>query len=130
MAKVIGLGGVFFKSQDPAAIKKWYIDHLGLPEAEDPDDPGISFKNSAQPASGFSVWGPFKADTQYFDPATREFMINLVVDDLDGVLQQVEKGGGTIVGDIEEYDFGRFGWFMDPDGNKVELWQAIAPQGA
>lgn len=120
MARVIGLGGVFFKSKDPDALKQWYIDHLGAPATE---DPGIAFPIADHPADGYAVFSPFKAETEYFQPSTRDFMFNLIVDDLEGVLKRVSDGGGTIVGEMEEYDFGKFGWFLDPDGNKVELWQ-------
>lgn len=120
MARVIGLGGVFFKSKDPDALKQWYIDHLGAPATE---DPGISFPIADHPADGYAVFSPFKAESEYFQPSTRDFMFNLIVDDLEGVLKRVSDGGGEIVGEMEEYDFGKFGWFLDPDGNKVELWQ-------
>ena len=120
MARVFGIGGVFFKSPDPAALKKWYIDHLDFPDS---DDPGVTFKNADLPNDSFQVFAPFQADTQYFDPAKKDFMLNLVVDNVEGVNEKATKGGGTAVGEIEEYDFGRFGWFMDPDGNKIELWQ-------
>jgi len=118
MARVIGVGGVFFKSPDPGKLKAWYIQHLGFPADE---DPGVSFSNKNLPDSAYVVWGPFAADTRYFDPADKAYMFNLVIDDLDDALQQV--AGAEIVGEVEEYDFGRFGWFLDPDGNKVELWQ-------
>lgn len=123
MGKVLGLGGVFFKAKDPDTLKQWYIDHLGVPATE---EPGISFPNSDQPADGYSVLGPFKADTSYFDPSRREFMINLVVDDIHAVLARARSGGATIVGEVEEYEFGQFGWIIDPDGNKIELWQPPA----
>ena len=120
MAKIIGVGGVFFKSPDPDRLKAWYAQHLGVPTD---DGPGVSFSNAAQPHEGFAVWAPFRAGTSYFDPSDKQYMFNLVVDDLDGALQQVAAAGAEIVAEIEEYDFGRFGWFMDPDGNKVELWE-------
>lgn len=120
MARVIGMGGVFFKSKDPDALKQWYIDHLGAPATA---DPGISFPIADYPADGYAVFSPFKAETEYFQPSTRDYMFNLIVDDLVGVLKRVSDGGGTIVGEMEEYKFGKFGWILDPDGNKVELWQ-------
>lgn len=120
MARVIGVGGVFFKSSDPERLRKWYVEHLGFPDEE---GPGVSFRSADQPADAYLVWGPFKQDTSYFDPADKAYMFNLVVDDLQGALAQVERGGATIVGEIEEYEYGDFGWFMDPDGNKVELWK-------
>ena len=124
MAKVIGLGGVFFKSRDPQALGEWYQKWLGVPVESAWG--GATFKPDQMPPGGYSVWSPFPADTKYFAPAEQPFMMNLVVDDLDGVLTQVREGGAEIVGEIEESDFGRFGWFLDPEGNKVELWQPPA----
>lgn len=120
MARVVGVGGVFFKSEDPDKLYKWYAKHLGINKT---DDPGVTFMTGDLPADGFVVWSAFQADTKYFDPAKKQYMFNLIVDDLDGALQQVQAGGAELVGDVEAYDFGRFGWFMDPDGNKVELWE-------
>ncbi len=125
MAKVLGVGGVFFKSADPDRLYDWYAEHLGVTKK---DEPGVSFQNSAQPAAGYIVWSAFDNDTKYFDPADKQYMFNLVVDDLDGALQQVAKGGAELVGEVEAYDFGSFGWFIDPDGNKVELWQPRFPE--
>jgi predicted enzyme related to lactoylglutathione lyase len=119
MARALGVGGVFFKSPDPKALGAWYQRWLGV----EFDGNAVSFMPSAMPAAGCTVWSPFSASTTYFNPATKEFMINLIVDDLDGALAQVKEGGATIVGGIEGADYGRFGWFLDPDGNKVELWQ-------
>jgi len=120
MARALGLGGVFFKSPDPKALGEWYRNVLGVPYE---DGIGGGFPISEAPAFAQGVWCPFPAQTDYFAPATAPFMINLMVDDLDGALKQVAEGGGTIVGELGEYDFGRFGWFLDPDGNKVELWE-------
>jgi predicted enzyme related to lactoylglutathione lyase len=69
------------------------------------------------------VFSPFKDSTEYFAPSTRDYMFNLVVDDLDGALRQVAEAGAALAGDVQDYSYGRFGWFIDPDGNKVELWQ-------
>ena len=120
MAKVIGVGGVFFKSQDPKALGDWYQRWLGMP-VEHPY--GASFRPDALPASAWTGWCPFPATTTYFDPADRPYMFNLMVDDLDGALAQVKEGGAEIVGEVQEEEYGRFGWFLDPEGNKVELWQ-------
>ena len=119
MARALGVGGVFFKSPDPKALGAWYRHWLGV----EFDGHAASFVPSAMPAAGVTVWSPFAASTTYFDPARREFMINLVVDDLDGALAQVKEGGATLVGGIETFEYGRFGWFLDPDGNKIELWE-------
>ncbi len=124
MAKVLGIGGIFFKSKDPKTLGEWYQKWLGFP-VEHPY--GATFKPDAVPPGGFAVWCPFANDTAYFDPGGRSYMFNLMVDDLDGVLALVTEGGGEIAGEVEESEFGRFGWFLDPDGNKVELWQPPGP---
>jgi predicted enzyme related to lactoylglutathione lyase len=120
MARVLGVGGVFFRSSDPQALVEWYQRWLGVPIAF---PHGNAFLPDAVPPGGATVWSAFPRDTRYFDPATRDYMFNLMVDDLDGALAQVREGGATVVGNVEEQDYGRFGWFMDPEGNKVELWQ-------
>ena len=119
MAKVLGLGGLFFKSPDPAALRAWYAKWLGV----EGDEYGTMFAAAKMPKDGVTVWSPFASDTAYFDPSPENYMFNLIVDDLDGALAQVREGGATVVGKIEEFDYGRFGWFVDPDGRKVELWQ-------
>ncbi len=120
MAKVLGVGGVFFKSKDPESLGSWYQKWLGVP-VEPPY--GASFTPDAMPTGAATVWAPFKEATDYFEPSERELMVNLVVDDLDGALAQVREGGAEIVGEIESFDYGRFGWFVDPEGTKVELWE-------
>ena len=119
MAKVLGVGGVFFKSPDPEKLRAWYARWLGFPAGEH----GAMFPPGAMPSGGLTVWNPFPADTKYFAPSPSAFMINFVVDDVAAALEQVRAGGAEVVGAIEDYDYGRFGRFVDPDGNKVELWQ-------
>ena len=126
MAKAIGIGGVFFKCDERDGLGAWYAKHLGLKINE---QGGVDFDVSRLPETAFCVWGPFKASTTYFDPSEKPFMVNLVVDDLDGALAQVEEGGARLVGEVEEYDFGRFGWFIDPEGTKIELWEPPSSQG-
>ncbi len=86
-------------------------------------DDGVAFAPVDMPAGSFTVLAVFSEKTAYFEPSYNGFMFNLIVDDLDGALAQVADGGAEIVGEPVEYDYGRFGWFVDPDGNKVELWQ-------
>ncbi len=127
MARVLGIGGVFFRSDDPKTLVEWYQRWLGVPISF---PHGAAFTPDTMPPNGATVWSPFDRATKYFDPATRDYMFNLVVDDLEGALAQVREGGAEVVGDIEEQEYGRFGWFMDPEGNKVELWQPkAAPSG-
>ncbi|MEN8144156.1 MAG: VOC family protein, partial [Gemmatimonadota bacterium] len=120
---VLGVGGIFFRSKDPKSLGQWYQKWLGVP-VEHPY--GASLLAENMPPGALTVWTPFAHDTDYFDPSTREFMFNLIVDDLDGALAQVEEGGAELVGEIQDYEYGRFGWFMDPEGNKVELWEPPA----
>lgn len=121
MAKVVGLGGIFFKSPDAKALADWYQEHLGLPIQA--SFGGAVFMADQVPDGGYNIWTPFKNDTTYFEPSKQTFMMNLMVDDLDGALAQVKAAGATLHGDPERSEFGAFGWFSDPDGNKVELWQ-------
>ena len=121
--RVLGVGGIFFRSADPAGLAAWYQQALGLVIEAWGTTHGTSFSPQAMPANAFSVWSTFAADTEYFGDLRQSFMINLVVDDLDAALANVEAAGGEVVQDREEHDFGRFGWFVDPDGNRVELWE-------
>ena len=120
MAKVLGVGGVFFKCKDKVSLGQWYETHLGFTLNE---YGGLEFQFDAAPPGGYCVWGPFSDDTDYFSPSTRDFMINLMVDDVEAVLARAQAGGAQIIGEIDNCEFGRFGWFMDPEGNKIELWQ-------
>ena len=83
----------------------------------------VAFLLHSMPRNGYTVWSAFEATTTYFSPSDNEFMFNLVVDDLEEALSQVKAGGAQVVGEVEKSEYGQFGWFMDPDGNKVELWQ-------
>ena len=119
MARVIGLGGIFFKSRDPAALCAWYAQHLGV---EIERFGGVKFQeDSARP--GCVLWTPFKSDTTYFAPSTQPFMVNFRVDDLHALLAQLRGAGVQVDERVDESEYGRFGWIMDPDGNRVELWE-------
>lgn len=121
MAKVLGIGGVFFKAKDPAALRQWYRDVLGIDVTEwgailTPD------AMAAHPGAA-TIFSPFKADTDYFAPSTRDFMINFAVDDLDGVLARAREHGVEPVKTFPEEANGRFAHIIDPEGVKIELWQ-------
>ncbi len=120
MAKVLGIGGIFFKSAHPEKLYQWYERWLGF-RAE--PGSGFAFAHQNMPKDSVTVWSAFEPTTEYFTPSVKEYMFNLIVDDLKGALSQVKEGGAEIIGEIEEYEFGKFGRFMDPDGNKVELWE-------
>jgi len=124
MAKVLGLGGVFFKSADPATLGAWYKQWLDVPV----EPWGAVLPHKELPSSAYGVWTPFAADTDYFAPSTSSFMVNFVVDDVDGCLARVLEGGAEVMDKIEDGEFGRFGWFLDPEGNKVELWRPPAAE--
>jgi predicted enzyme related to lactoylglutathione lyase len=119
MAKVLGVGGIFFKSPDPKRLGEWYTKWLGMEVTEW----GIAYDPKGMPANSQTVWNAFDAKTDYFDPSQKGFMFNLIVDDVEEAIKQVREGGAEIIGEIQKFDYGSFGWFMDPDGNKVELWE-------
>ena len=121
--RALGVGGVFFRSPDAARLGEWYAEHLGFGTEAWGDTRGASFSPAAMPPAGFTVWGAFAEDTEYFGDSGQAYMINLVVDDLEAALENVTAGGAQVLDEREEHDFGRFGWFIDPDGNRVELWQ-------
>jgi predicted enzyme related to lactoylglutathione lyase len=123
MARVTGLGGFFFKSRDPKALADWYAKHLGLPVS---NFGGVMFEEDEK-RPGCTLWTPFKEDTDYFKPSTKDFMINFRVDDLDALIAQLRSEGVQVESEIKEFEgYGRFGWCMDPEGNRVELWQPAA----
>ncbi|HZP65228.1 MAG TPA: VOC family protein [Rudaea sp.] len=122
MAGVIGFGGVFFKARDPEALGAWYAKHLKIQLA---GFGGAKFlEDSARP--GCIVWTPFKETTNYFAPSDKPFMINFRVDDLHALLAELRGAGVQVDARVDESDFGRFGWIMDPEGNRVELWEPPA----
>ncbi len=121
MAKVLGLGGLFFKSGDSAAMRDWYARVLAM----DVSEWGAFFTPdaaAAHPGSG-TVFAPFKASTDYFAPSVKEFMFNLMVDDLGGMLARCAEQGVLPVGEILDEANGRFAHIMDPEGRKIELWE-------
>ncbi|HOY76311.1 MAG TPA: VOC family protein [Hyphomonadaceae bacterium] len=122
MAKVIGVGGVFFKSKNPEELIAWYRDVVGLPVES---WGGVILRPEAMAAhpGAATVFAPFKADTDYFQPSTNAFMINLAVDDLEGVLARCAQHGVMPVKTFPEEANGKFAHIMDPEGNKIELWE-------
>lgn len=122
MKKVTGIGGVFFKCQDPEAIKTWYATHLGLQT----DKYGTTFewRETHNPdQKGYTAWNPFAQTTTYFAPSTKDFMINFRVHDLEALVEELKTQGVTILDDIETFEYGKFVHILDLEGNKIELWQ-------
>ena len=122
MAKVLGIGGIFFKTADPKALGEWYKRVLGFPIT---DWGSAMFPHAGE---GFTLWTPFKADTDHFAPSSHPFMINLTVDDLDGVLAKAKAEGVEPIGRQDD-EYGRFAWIMDPVGVKIELYQPAEDAG-
>jgi len=128
MRRVTGIGGIFFKARDPAALAEWYRVHLGL-AVESWGGVVFQWKSPENPSGvGSTLWNPFKESTDYFAPSKASFMVNFRVEDLHGLLAALRTEGCQVDEKVEESEFGKFGWVMDPEGNKVELWQA--PEGS
>ncbi len=124
MKKVTGIGGIFFKSEDPEKIKKWYHENLGLTI----DDYGSSFefRNANNPKEiNYLQWSPFQSDTKYFEPSKKDFMINYRVENLELLVEELKKNGVTICDKIESFDYGKFIHILDVEGNKIELWEPV-----
>lgn len=120
--RVTGIGGLFFKSEDPKASKDWYQKHLGF----NTDDYGSTFWWKDKKGNDCSTqWSPFTKKTNYFEPSKKDFMFNYRVENLVELLTELEKEGVTIVGEIQEFEYGKFGWILDNEGNKIELWEPI-----
>jgi predicted enzyme related to lactoylglutathione lyase len=122
--KVTGIGGVFFRCKDPDEIKKWYGENLGL--AVNQYGSSFEFRNAHRPDEiNYLQWSPFKEDTDYFDPSKKEFMVNYRVQNIEALVENLKAAGVTVVDKIETYEYGKFVHILDPEGNKLELWEPI-----
>lgn len=122
MKRVTGIGGIFFKSKDPDKIKEWYKTHLGFDV--DPYGTKFEWKDAEDPSKkGSTIWSPFSETSKYFAPSEKDFMLNYRVENLEALVEELKKEGVTIVDKIESYDYGKFVHIMDPEGNKIELWE-------
>ncbi len=122
MTRVTGIGGIFFKASDPEALQAWYRDHLGVPGSGD-GYVVFRWRDAERDRPGETIWSAFKRDTTYFAPSAAPFMINYRVDDLHAVLAALRSEGVAVDDKIEESELGKFGWVMDPEGNRIELWE-------
>jgi predicted enzyme related to lactoylglutathione lyase len=126
MKHVLGIGGIFFKADDPEKLAAWYREHLGLDVEE---YGGVTFREgtsaggSIPQRQAYTVWSPFAADTDYFAPSTKPFMINFRVADLDALVAKLRVEGVAVDERTEKSEFGYFGWALDPEGNRIELWE-------
>lgn len=123
MARVTGIGGVFFKStKDHKALAAWYQKHLGMtPESFGPTI--LKWEEDKAEDKGLTVWHVAEKDSEWFGPSNSSFMINYRIDDMEAMIAQLKRGGVDILKGPESHENGKFAWIMDPDGNKVELWE-------
>jgi predicted enzyme related to lactoylglutathione lyase len=122
--KVTGIGGIFFKCDDPEKMKAWYADNLGLVTNE--YGSVFEFRNTDEPGKkGYTVWSPFEKETKYFQPSEKQFMINYRVENIEELVEELHASGVEICDEIETYEYGKFVHIMDPEGNKIELWEPI-----
>jgi len=122
--KVTGIGGIFFKSQNPKETKEWYGKNLGLAISE--YGSSFEFRNGNRPDEiNYLQWSPFAENTDYFDPSKKEFMINYRVQNIEGLIKKLKENGVTVVDEIESYDYGKFVHILDNEGNKIELWEPV-----
>lgn len=124
MARVTGIGGIFLKARDPKALTAWYVENLGIARSEW----GVSFKwtDEVPPTTGETAWQLFPADTNYFGDGPQTAMVNYRVDDLDALLAKLTAAGVTIDPKRDDQPYGKFAWIVDPEGNRIELWQPLA----
>lgn len=125
MKRVTGLGGMFFRSRDPKTTLAWYREHLGI---ESDAWGGFAFQwlDKQNPEeTGYTVWSAFPDDTTYFGPGQQPFMMNFRVADLEGLMAALRNEGVEVVGEIQQHENGKFGWILDPEGRKIELWEPV-----
>lgn len=121
--RVTGIGGIFFKSKNPKATRDWYQQHLGI---QCPDNFGGVFewrKTSNPNQAGYTIWSPFEENSNYFEPSNKDYMFNYRVENITELISLLKEEGVQVVGEIQEFDYGKFAWILDLDGNKIELWE-------
>ena len=125
MKRATGIGGIFFKTKDPKAMKAWYNRHLGVP-IPNPYSGLFEWREKDNPNRvGYTVWSPFDKDTDYFGEGEQTFMINYRVENLAELLEVLKQEGIKVVKEMEEHEYGKFAWIQDPEGNRIELWEPI-----
>jgi predicted enzyme related to lactoylglutathione lyase len=127
MQRVTGIGGIFFKARDPVSLRAWYAEHLGIDVQEWGGAAFTWTDEGGRPAGGTTIWSVSGGDGDHFAPSAASFMVNYRVSDLRGLLQALRAEGCNVLDTTDDSEFGKFGWVMDPEGNKVELWQP--PEG-
>ena len=122
--KVTGVGGIFFKTENPEKLKNWYKENLGIATSE--YGSSFEFRNANRPEEiNYLQWSPFKKDTEYFEPSKKEFMINYRVQNIEALVKNLKANGVTVIDEIESFDYGKFVHIIDLEGNKIELWEPV-----
>ncbi|QSE96417.1 VOC family protein [Fulvivirga lutea] len=122
--RVTGIGGIFFKSNEPKKLTNWYKEHLGL--VTDEYGSMFEFRHANNPEKkGYLQWSAFSIDTKYMEPSNQPFMINYRVENIEALVKQLKNEGVNVVDEIASYDYGKFVHIMDPEGNKIELWEPV-----
>jgi predicted enzyme related to lactoylglutathione lyase len=123
MKRVTGIGGIFIKSADTKRLRDWYKKHLGI-EVTEWGGAAFDWKGPHNPDGvGTTAWSIFEASSNYFDPSNAPFMVNYRVESLLPLIAELRNEGCQVIGEVQESEFGKFGWVLDPDGNKIELWE-------
>ena len=125
--RILGIGGIFFKSANQQQMKEWYAQQLGLVDSG--HGVMLPWREADNPENEqMTIWSIFSADTKYLEPSTASFMVNYIVDDLDALLERLAAANVQIDPKRQDESYGRFAWIYDPDGNKIELWQPLTPK--
>ncbi|HKR62116.1 MAG TPA: VOC family protein [Thermoanaerobaculia bacterium] len=122
MKRVTGIGGIFFKARDASSLRRWYQEHLGI-DVQNWGGAALLWQDDPDAQNGMTVWTIFDGATKYLDPSPAPFMINYRVENLEAVLNALREEGCTVDEKTETSEFGKFGWVMDPEGNRIELWE-------
>ena len=124
MKKVTGVGGIFIKCEKPDEMREWYDKNLGLVTNE--YGSLFEFRSTDNPdKKEYLQWSTMSTNSKHFEPSQKQFMVNYRVENLEELLKELAAGGVEVVGKMEEYEYGKFGWIMDPEGNKIELWEPV-----
>jgi len=127
MKRVTGIGGIFFKAKDPKALQAWYKKHLGI-DVQEWGGAAFTWSDAdGKPVAGSTIWSIASMQSEHFDPSAAPFMVNYRVEDLVPLVEALREEGCNVLDKIDESDFGKFAWVIDPEGNKVELWEP--PEG-
>ena len=128
MKRVTGVGGIFFKAKDPPALQAWYKNHLGI-DVQPWGGAAFEWTDSeGKPVAGTTAWSIVSEKSTQFEPGSASFMVNYRVEDLEALVKALREEGCNVLDKVDDSEYGKFGWVIDPEGNKIELWQPPAGQ--